>query len=199
MRIAYTTSIWLALTVSIERYLAICRPLRHSQVFRRARVALIITTCIAAVAVLVNVAAFFEFTIARDNNGSSQAIQHTDEQPAVRMYYLILRMSTHYIIPLAFVIWLNTSVMRVIIKTKQFHLQLSIRQQRQLNCGSMFVVCIWLFIVCHAVPIVHYLLENFTPNWYIYENQRQYLILKVIDKRSGSTLVLWGGRVSLMR
>lgn len=184
MRIAYTASIWLVVALSFERYLAICKPLHHSQVFRRTRDTLIISACIIAAAFIVNVVAFFEYILVVDNktNESTLIIQDTDERPAISMYYLVLRMTSHYITPLGFIICLNASIMRDIIKAKQFHERLSIRQRRQLNNGTMFLFYIFLFVACHALPIAHYLLENVCKNWYIYENQRRYFILKVYAK-----------------
>lgn len=40
------------------------------------------------------------------------------------------------------------------------------------------VFYIILFVLCHLLPIVHYLCENIDKKWCIYDNQRRYLIMK---------------------
>ena len=163
--IAQTSSAYLTLSVTIERYVAVCRPLKARALctYGRARASVLI---IAACSCIYNVPRFFEVTWGGAFDAEA-GVNRTEVQPTslrtnpayIRYYITWLYVVVMYIVPFACLAAFNMLIYLQIRKANAERAQLSRLQQREIRMATMLMIVVLAFFVCNALALIINVLE----------------------------------------
>ena len=156
--IAQTTTVWLTVLVTVDRYLAICRPfesMRH-QVSTRAKRAVYI---IALTAIVYNIPRFFEKVVIRLPDHCLRVFRYVAWPSWLRkndLYVLIYKTVLFFIFrmvgPLFVLVVLNIKLIQTLRRARRDHAQLTQTANQRTNnyFNLILVTVVTVFIVCQT-------------------------------------------------
>uniref|UniRef100_A0A915IPG5 G-protein coupled receptors family 1 profile domain-containing protein n=1 Tax=Romanomermis culicivorax TaxID=13658 RepID=A0A915IPG5_ROMCU len=157
---AQTCSVWTFALISVERFLAVCRPLDVMKFMTVSRVK-ISQTCIVLAAVVYNAVRFWEYerNPVPGAKGMDQALAYLRGDDTYFLYYFsILYQLTHFLIPFAVISSLNAFILRTIGKAFETRQRMSGTQQNQYRTCRMIIVVTVIFGACNSF--------TFALNWW---------------------------------
>uniref|UniRef100_A0A914V7G5 G-protein coupled receptors family 1 profile domain-containing protein n=1 Tax=Plectus sambesii TaxID=2011161 RepID=A0A914V7G5_9BILA len=162
---AQTCSIWTLVLITVERYIAICYPLRSLQwnTSYRMMVALI-GVCFFAVAY--NFVRFWEFKLGEPGSMQDVKMQLRSNPVYYLWYYTTLYLFTHFVVPFSLLIALNSLVAREIYLARKARQRLTRKQRGEHSQSVMMIVVIVVFAVCNALTIVVNIMEALEKDFF---------------------------------
>jgi len=154
--IAQTITIWVVVLVTVDRYIAICMPLRSKiRTLPRAHAAVAV---VIIAAILYNVPRFFEKTVSyRMCSGRYKLeLRYTDLRHKIS-YFVVYKMICHFVFrtigPLLLLIALNARLICALRQMRRRHRYLTRRNQQRENVTLTLVVVVSVFIACELPDV----------------------------------------------
>ncbi|KAL8600627.1 hypothetical protein ACOMHN_030283 [Nucella lapillus] len=155
-------NVWITVSVSVERYIAICHPFRASRLCTR-RKTLIVIASITLVSVLYNIPRLFA-TYAREcqegeqtSGGSCYYLADTDLGRAYwykTVYFSILYTILIFVIPLAALFILNVFLIQELMRMQRRRSGTNIHDENEANLSLILVLIVVVFILCQSPGLV---------------------------------------------
>ncbi|CAO1411743.1 unnamed protein product [Diamesa serratosioi] len=163
---AQTASVYLTLTITLERYVAVCHPLRARALctYGRARIYVIV---IILFSICYNIPRFLEVRLSRypdDEFGYVYCIAATDlrfHPDYVKIYIHWLYMIFIYFIPFSSITFFNTMIYRQVRKANRERQRLSRTEKREIGLATMLFCVVIVFLCCNILALVSNVLEAF--------------------------------------
>lgn len=154
------TTVWLTVLVSVERYVAICHPLKAIYVCTirkvRASVVAIVVAC-----VLFNVPRYLEFTTAYD-----EAMLKTDVGKDAIYRYLytcVLYAVAVFLFPLLLLLVLNVLLVLALRRGRREWRHLKFRQRHEQSMTVIPLTIVLVFFLCGTPSLVVNVIDSVTP------------------------------------
>jgi len=155
--IAQTVTVWVVVLVTVDRYIAICMPLRSKiRTLPRARAAVAV---VITAAILYNIPRFFEKTVLYEKTcGGQYKIQLGYTELRRRDSYFVVYKTICYFVfrtigPLLLLIVLNARLIRALRQMRRRHRYLTRRNQQRENVTLTLVVVVSVFIACELPDV----------------------------------------------
>ncbi|XP_022919628.2 FMRFamide receptor [Onthophagus taurus] len=165
--VAQTASVYLTVTVSFDRYIAVCKPLRARSLctYGRARIYVI---CIVIFSILYNLPKLWESQIRSDfheeANMTVYCIRPSEfrnnnvyKSVYINWCYLIFI----YLIPFLALAYLNICIYIQVRIANRERARLSRNQKREIGLATMLLCVVIVFFVCNLLPLVINIIEVF--------------------------------------
>ena len=168
--IAQTGSVYLTICVTLERYVAICLPLkaRYLCTFGRAKV------CVAGICLLAslyNIPRFWEVTWQTtyypqlEANITNVVSTELRADPTyINVYITWLYLVVMYIVPFSCLALFNLLIYREVRRANSARASLTRLQQKEIRLATMLMVVVVVFFVCNLLALVVNILEVLNMN-----------------------------------
>ncbi|CAB3385042.1 Hypothetical predicted protein [Cloeon dipterum] len=165
--IAQTGSVYLTLTVTLERYVAVCHPLRARSLctYGRARIYVVL---IVLFSVLYNTPRFFEVERVSDVLPPHNTTVYMVSASALRNHplYITIYVNWSYLLVMYFVPFLalavfNCAIYMQVRKANAERQRLSRLQKKEIGLATMLMCVVVVFFMCNILPLVNNVLEAF--------------------------------------
>lgn len=168
---AQTASIYLTLTVTLERYVAVCHPLRARAIctYGRARIYVVV---ILVFSICYNIPRFFEVAL----------IEHQDEEFGyvycitaselrgneiyINIYIHWLYLVFIYFIPFLSITFFNGMIYRQVRKANRERQKLSRTEKREIGLATMLFCVVIVFMCCNILALLVNVIESFFGDIY---------------------------------
>lgn len=187
--VAQTATIWLTVSFTVERYIAVCHPLRAASMCTVLRARIVILS-VTVSAFLYNLIRWFDYRIVTkvdvDTNRTSTIFLPTEfgeNETYHQVYFLWLYLLIMGIIPLVSLAILNTFLILAVRQSRQQRRDMNVRQSRENNVTIMLVSVVIVFIVCQVPAVVYnmaYAIDTVKINsqfsWNVISTLRNFLV-----------------------
>ncbi|ELT97118.1 hypothetical protein CAPTEDRAFT_182197 [Capitella teleta] len=151
--IAQTITVWTVVLVTLDRFMAICKPLSTQlRSLERAKLTVIIAIVLA---ILYNIPRFFEREVVIEVNKQCNTTYVKVDKSAMRqskIYFLVYKTICYFIFraigPLLTLIILNYKLIKALQEVRRRHEDLTRSGKHRENITLMLVVVVCVFIVC---------------------------------------------------
>ncbi|KAK3858561.1 hypothetical protein Pcinc_035259 [Petrolisthes cinctipes] len=162
--IAQTGSVYLTVTVTVERYIAVCQPLkaRFLCTYGRARTYVL---CVALFSFLYNLPRFWEVTytecIISEEIwfGTVDATDLRRNEYYVSIYIMWMYLFVMYLIPFLSLIIFNYFIYKRVRQANEERQQLTRLQKKEIGLAVMLLVVVSVFFLCNLLAFIINLLE----------------------------------------
>ncbi|XP_037073819.1 FMRFamide receptor-like [Pollicipes pollicipes] len=165
--IAHTGSTYVTVTVTVERYVAVCHSLkaRYICTYGRARLYMIV---ISVCVVLYNVPKFLETEVqpivnVRENRTVVGYIACStplrSERAYIEVYIMWMYLVVMYCIPFGTLVVLNSLIYKNVRIANKMRQLLSRRQEKEIGLATMLFAIVLLFMVCNSLSFVINIIE----------------------------------------
>ncbi|XP_011631088.1 FMRFamide receptor isoform X2 [Pogonomyrmex barbatus] len=174
--IAQFVTVYLTLTVTLERYIAVCHPLKARSfcTYGRAQVAVLV---IVIFAFIYNLPKFWEIEVYNEKHWKYNITVYCVYPTELRSneYYVTLYIHwmyffVYYMIPFIMLVIFNTAIYRRVRKANRDLQQLSRHQRREIGLATMLLCVVVVFLICNILPMVSNAHETFIadpPQWMV--------------------------------
>ncbi|XP_011879606.1 PREDICTED: FMRFamide receptor [Vollenhovia emeryi] len=174
--IAQFVTVYLTLTVTLERYIAVCHPLKARSfcTYGRAQVAVLV---IVIVAFIYNLPKFWEIEVFHERHWKYNITVYCVSPTELRSndYYVTLYIHwmyffVYYMFPFIALLIFNTAIYRRVRKANRDLQQLSRHQRREIGLATMLMCVVVVFLICNILPMVSNAHETFIadpPQWMV--------------------------------
>ncbi|XP_071451861.1 FMRFamide receptor [Hetaerina americana] len=170
---AQTASAYLTLTVTLERWVAVCHPLKARSLctLRRARIHV---AAAMAFSLIYNLPRFWEVHMVKETlflNGpppSNLTVYELKASPLradptyisvyVNWSYLIVM----YVLPFGGLAFLNAAIYRQVRRANRERQRLSRLQKKEIGLATMLLIVVVVFFLCNLLALVNNVLESFS-------------------------------------
>lgn len=163
--IAQTATIWLTVSFTVERYIAVCHPLKAASMCTISRAKIVIMG-VSLGSAIYNIPRWFEFRprvveIESPDPNTTElmtiVIRTKFSQNAVylEVYFSWLYVPIMCIVPLLVLSILNTFLILAVRRSKRQRKDMNVRQSRENNVTIMLVTVIFVFIICQVPALVY--------------------------------------------
>ena len=157
--IAQTITVWLVMLVTVDRYIAICLPLRTNiRTLQRTKLAVAI---VILAAILYNVPRFLEREIVTKFNTCTNTTDITTQKTKFResrVYFLVYKTIMYFIFraigPLLALIILNLRLVKALREVRKKHRDMTKSTKHRENITLMLVVVVTVFILCELPDMI---------------------------------------------
>ncbi|KAL1508934.1 hypothetical protein ABEB36_003750 [Hypothenemus hampei] len=165
--VAQTASVYLTITVSLERYVAVCHPLRARSLctYGRARIYVIV---IVVFSTLYNIPRLWEGKIQAEWSPRHNTTIYCPTPSKFRedeyyrtVYIHWLYLICMYLVPFLSLAILNAAIYRQVLKANRERQRLSRLQQREIGLATMLMCVVAVFFVCNLLAMVINIVETF--------------------------------------
>ncbi|KAB0801399.1 hypothetical protein PPYR_05753 [Photinus pyralis] len=162
-----TASAYLTLTVTLERFVAVCHPLRARSLctYGRARVYVVVIIIFSFV---YNFPKVFEASIKsewyEDANLTVYCIRPTEfrsNDVYVNVYVHWCYLIFMYVVPFGSLAVLNAAIYKQVRKANMERQRLSRLQRREIGLATMLLFVVLVFFICNLLPLVNNIIESF--------------------------------------
>ncbi|XP_066586859.1 FMRFamide receptor [Prorops nasuta] len=173
---AQIVTVYLTLTVTIERYIAVCHPLKAKSfcTYGRARLAVLGITIFAFI---YNLPKFWEVDFHPELHWKYKLIVYCIHPADLRQNQLYVKVYVHwmyffvyYFLPFLALVIFNVAIYRRVRKANRDLQQLSRHQRREIGLATMLLCVVVVFIICNILPLASNIQETFIsdpPTWLI--------------------------------
>ncbi|XP_069988013.1 FMRFamide receptor [Penaeus vannamei] len=161
--IAQTGSVYLTVTVTVERYVAVCRPLRARSLCTYGRAKMYVL-CVVLFSVLYNLPRFWEVTykVCEFEDFSfvivvPSKLRQNDYYKQVYIMWMYLLIM--YLIPFLSLMIFNTFIYREVRAANQERQRLSRLEKKEIGLAVMLLVVVTVFFVCNVLAFIINVLE----------------------------------------
>lgn len=173
---AQIATVYLTLTVTIERYIAVCHPLKTRSFCTcgRARLAFL---SIVAFAMIYNLPKFFEIEIYTETHWKYNVVIYCVRSASLRSNELYVTVYVHwmyffvcYSFPLVALIIFNVAIYLRVRKANRDLQHLTHHQRREIGLATMLLCVVIVFIMCNILPLTSNIFETFIddpPRWLV--------------------------------
>ena len=173
--IAQTATIWLTVSFTVERYIAVCHPLKAASMCTISRAKIVIGG-VSIGSTLYNIPRWFDYRPSwvtdPGTNASHVAVKTTSfsvNPIYVQVYFSWLYVPIMCIIPLVVLSVLNTFLILAVRRSQRQRKDMNVKQSRENNVTIMLVSVVIVFIICQVPALVYNL---------AYAIDRQYVMTK---------------------
>lgn len=164
---AHSASVYLTLTVTLERYVAVCHPLRARALctYGRARIYFLV---ILIFSICYNIPRFLEVKLTQHDDrefGYVYCIVATElrgNKDYVKIYIHWLYLIFIYFLPFSCITFFNIMIYRQVRKANRERQLLSRTEKREIGLATMLFCVVIVFLFCNILPLVINLIEAFT-------------------------------------
>lgn len=163
--VAQTSTVWITVSFTVERYIAVCYPLRAATIctVTRARTAIVI---VSICALLFNLCRWFENVVNVHIENGTEVTHYCPTELSknpvfLNIYYTILYPIFMLILPLAILAILNTFLVLAVKRSRLQQRTMNVRQCRENNVTIMLVSVVVVFIICQVPALVY----NIAYSW----------------------------------
>lgn len=150
--IAQTCSVWTFVLISIERFAAVCQPLKRHKLLTCSQ-AKLAEIMIVVFAFCYNVVRFWEYEA--DSSaplGFNRLLR--DNHFYYVYYYTVLYVLTHFFVPFFIILTLNACILRSLRRSHRRWQEMSRKQIQQRKTSAMIVTVILMFAFCNTAPFL---------------------------------------------
>lgn len=163
---AQTASVYITLTVTLERYVAVCHPLRARALctYGRARIYVIV---IIIFSLCYNIPRFFEVMVKEYHDveiGTILCIVASDfrfNDTYVKVYIHWLYLIFIYFLPFFCITFFNIMIYQQVRKANLERQRLSRTEKREIGLATMLFCVVIVFLICNVLALVTNILEAF--------------------------------------
>uniref|UniRef100_A0A914CDK9 G-protein coupled receptors family 1 profile domain-containing protein n=1 Tax=Acrobeloides nanus TaxID=290746 RepID=A0A914CDK9_9BILA len=162
---AQTMSVWMLVSITIDRYLAVCHPFAvriHCTITR----AIITIVSIVIFSIGYNIIRFWEYTINTGENVSEDMVilgLLRENHWYMVLYQNIATSVTQFVVPLFILCVLNLQVARTILEATETRRDLVASEKREHKTAKMLLFVVIVFIFCYTLSFCLNVLEFFNP------------------------------------
>lgn len=168
---AQTASVYLTLTVTLERYVAVCHPLRARALctYGRARIYVVV---IIIFSICYNVPRFFEVALNEYPDHEFgfiyciSASQLRANTSYINIYIHWLYLIFIYFIPFLSITFFNSMIYRQVRKANRERQRLSRTEKREIGLATMLFCVVIVFICCNILALLINIIEAFSGDIY---------------------------------
>ncbi|XP_064618627.1 FMRFamide receptor-like [Lineus longissimus] len=182
---AQTATIWITVSFTVERYIAVCHPLKATSMctIRRARVVL---GCVTICSWIYNLPRWFEYTLDVPPGIPAPMVTTEFGKNIVfkEIYFIWLYLPVMCIIPLSVLAVLNVFLVRAVRESQRQRSDMNVRQSRENNVTIMLVSVVVVFIICQVPALVYnvaYAINqddvNHVKSYFLLSSCRNYLVV----------------------
>ncbi|KAK6178911.1 hypothetical protein SNE40_011392 [Patella caerulea] len=158
---AQTSTIWLTVSFTVERYIAVCHPLKAASMCTIARARLVIIG-ISAISLIYNIPRWFDYQIIDYKYGPTNEtcviVDQTEfgKSPLYhKIYFGWLYFLVMCVIPLCSLAVLNTLLIIAVKHSQQQRIDMNVRQSRENNVTIMLVSVVIVFMMCQVPALIY--------------------------------------------
>lgn len=166
--IAKTLSLYIMVLISLERCLAVCKPLQvHLWCTKGNTLKVLIG--VSVFSILFNLSRVFEYRLDLSQGFDKAQLEFTDLNPVRTQwyflwYYVILSIIFEYLLPFMIMLVANAKIISVMYQKTKERLILTKQQQKEQKITKMLLVVTIFFGICHALSMATKLIESLTSN-----------------------------------
>lgn len=186
--VAQTATVWITVSFTVERYIAVCHPLRAVSMCTIPRARMVVMA-ISVISVLYNVPRWFEYTILRSvdiyNHICIEAYETSLATDPIyhKIYFGWLYFLVMCFIPLCSLAVLNAFLIVAVRRSKQQRKDMNVRESRENNVTIMLVSVVMVFLVCQVPALIYnmaYAIDMLkisnSLGWIFLSNVRNFLV-----------------------
>ncbi|CAI2325225.1 unnamed protein product [Caenorhabditis sp. 36 PRJEB53466] len=170
---AKTCSLYIMVLITIERWIAVCRPL-EVQIWCRYTTSSYSIAAIIVFAVVLNFARFFEFKIEYVDEGHllfrRELLDPEKHWWYFMFYFIILSIIFDYTLPFVVMFVANMRIIGELRRTKKERSLMTIQQQKEQNTTVMLLVVTIFFGFCHFFSMALKIAESFAGGFLTIQN-----------------------------
>nr|WDS50847.1 FMRFamide receptor like protein [Palaemon carinicauda] len=162
--IAQTGSIYLTVTVTVERYVAVCRPLQARSIctYGRAKVYVMV---VAFFSIIYNLPRFWEvsYMVCRQNGEEERVIvipsplRQNDQY--IQIYIMWMYLFVMYLIPFLSLMVFNSFIYKEVRAANHARIHLSRLERKEIGLAVMLLVVVTVFFLCNVLAFIINVLE----------------------------------------
>lgn len=145
LMITQMSTVWLTVLVSLERYVAVCHPLKAAAVCTLSKVRKAVAL-IFSVSILYNLPRYIEWQIV--DKSSMEPTVYAEHKLFRYLYNLIMYSLLLFIIPLLTLIFLNAKLVLALREGKKQWKTLQFRQRKEQNLSIIPLTIVLIFFLC---------------------------------------------------
>ena len=162
--VAQTSTVWITVSFTVERYIAVCHPLKAARMcsINRARIVII---SVSVVSFLYNMTRWFEYEIvhlASKNSTVMTTVFYEFNKTEFgnnllynKIYYSYFYPFIMFVIPLSSLAIFNTCLIHAVKKSQKQQKDMNVRQSRENNVTIMLVSVVIVFMMCQVPAAVY--------------------------------------------
>lgn len=188
---AQTASIYLTFTVTLERFVAVCHPLRARALCTYGRAKLYVIGC-WTFSLVFNLPHFWDVNVHPMNYDEDTVVyclsasDLRSDRDYVNIYIHWMSLVVLYIIPFTTLAILNTLIYRQVRKANRERQRLSRTEKREIGLATMLLCVVLVFFVCNVLSMINNILEA------IYDIINDYLV------KSSNLLVTFNSSINFV-
>lgn len=187
--VAQTATIWLTVSFTVERYIAVCHPLRAASMCTIAR-ARIVILAVSVFSFIYNASRWFEYEIVYQLDPNNETLQVMGSMTDMgrskvyhKVYFLCLYLPIMCFIPLTSLAVINIFLILAVKRSQRQRRDMNVRQSRENNVTLMLVSVVVVFMICQVPALIYnmaYAIDTKTVAekyaWRIVSILRNYLV-----------------------
>ena len=159
--IAQTATIWLTVSFTVERYIAVCHPLKAASMCTISRAKIVIIG-VSLGSSLYNIPRWFDYQPVSNWNPSTnetvvipERTEFSQNHIYLQVYFSWLYVPIMCIVPLLVLSILNTFLILAVRKSQRQRKDMNVKQSRENNVTIMLVTVVIVFIICQVPALVY--------------------------------------------
>ena len=154
------STVWLTVLVSMERYVAICHPLKAASIctFTKVRRAVIV---IFIISIVYNIPRFLEFQVVENSNMEKTGVGH--DEVYRYLYACVLYSLMLFFLPLLLLVFLNAKLVLALKEGRLRWETLQFRQKKEQNLTIIPLAIVMVFFICGTPALVTNVIDSMNP------------------------------------
>ena len=154
------STVWLTVLVSLERYVAICHPLRAASICTMSKVRKSVIS-IFVVSILYNIPRYLEYEVADRSYMDKTYIGH--HKVYRYLYNCVLYSLVLFFVPLVSLILLNAKLVLALQRGKKQWQNLQFRQKKEQNLTIIPLTIVLFFFMCGTPSLIVNVIDSMNP------------------------------------